>query len=587
MTFGMIRVRNLALLAALMLGVVATAQAERPATARLLPEKTLAYLRIVDVPDGVAKFKETALGRIGSDEEVAPLVSKAYAAVMEAWEQFEDRVGVTLNELLQIPQGEICIALVDMADARPALVIFVDVKERLPLLNRMLDKLAASNPNGEVEQTTEMIEGTKVTIFTPPRRPLKIHFFEKEGTAVFTPSEVFLRDLLKNWNQGAEPSLADNRKFNAILSKCRGAKDEQPQMLWYVDPVEIARAVSRGNSTAQTVLALLPALGVNGILGVGGSMILNSGEYDSIGHFHLLLDSPRSGVLELFALGNGEVTPEPWAPSDSASYMTLHWKFEETYRRAVKLYNGLTTEGAFEREAQERIAAPLGLDFEKDLLPAFDGRITFLTWIEKPARINSGSNLLGLKLVDPEAFAKTLDKVIEKFADRLEKTAFGGVTYWRVKVPEQGERPQNIRTPTPVVAILGDYLIASDSEELLHHAIACRSDPALGLASQLDFKLIMGKIKRSQGGDAPSAINFSRPEEGLRLFYDLAVADSTRQALERQAENNRFFKSLDTAMKDHPLPPFAVIAKYLAPSGGLITNDETGIHWMTFSLRRK
>jgi hypothetical protein len=392
--------------------------------------------------------------------------------------------------------------------------------------------------------------------------------------------------LLKNWNQGAEPSLADNRKFNAILSKCRGAKDESPQMMWYTDPVEIARAVTRGNSTAQTVLAILPALGVNGIQGVGGSVILGSGEYDSIGHFHLLLDSPRSGVLELFALGNGDVTPEPWAPSDAASYMTLHWKLQETYRHAVKLYNGLTTDGAFEREAQERIGAPLGLDFEKELLPAFEGRITFLTWIEKPARINSGSNLLGLKLVDPDAFSKTLDKVVEKFAERLEKTAFGGVTYWRIKVPET-ERPQNLRAPTPIVSILGDYLLVGDSEELLQHAIACRADPSLGLASQLDFKLIMSKVKRSPGGEAPSAINFSRPEEGLKLFYDLAIADTTRQALERRAEGNRFFKSLDTAMKDHPLPPFAVIAKYLAPTGGLITDDETGIHWMTFSLRRK
>lgn len=585
MAFRLLCTRLVCSLIAVLL--VSQAWAERPATARLLPEKTLAYLRVADVPTSVEKFKETAIGRIGADEEIAPLVSKAYAAVVEAWEQFEDRVGISLNELLQIPQGEICVALVDLGDGPPALVAFVDVKERLPLLNRMLEKLASSNPNGEIERTTETIEGAKVTIFTPPRGRLKVHFFEKDGAAVFTPSEPLLRDLLKNWEQGAPESLADSHKFNAILSKCRGAKDEQPGLVWYADPVEIARVLSRGNAAAQTALALVPALGVNGILGVGGSTIFGSGEYDSISHFHLLLASPRNGVLELFALGHGDVTPEPWAPSDSASYMTLHWKLQDTYRRAAKLYNNLTSDGAFEREAQERLGVPLGLDFEKDLLPAFEGRITFLTWMEKPARLNSGSNLLGLKLVDPDAFAKTLDKVIEKFAERLEKTAFGGVTYWRLRIPEGENRPQNLRTPTPFVAIVGDYLLAGDSEELLHHAIACRADPALGLASQLDFKLIMGKIKRSTGGEAPSAINFSRPEEGLKLFYDLAIAESTRKMLERQAESNRFFKSLDTAMKDHPLPPFAVIAKYLAPTGGLITDDETGIHWMTFSLRRK
>jgi hypothetical protein len=70
-------------------------------------------------------------------------------------------------------------------------------------------------------------------------------------------------------------------------------------------------------------------------------------------------------------------------------------------------------------------------------------------------------------------------------------------------------------------------------------------------------------------------------------MYDIAAADTTRDRLASQSENNKFFRGLEKTMKDNPLPPFSVLAKYLAPGGGMVTSDETGFHWTTFTLRRK
>lgn len=38
-------------------------------------------------------------------------------------------------------------------------------------------------------------------------------------------------------------------------------------------------------------------------------------------------------------------------------------------------------------------------------------------------------------------------------------------------------------------------------------------------------------------------------------------------------------------MKEEPLP--SAIEQYLAPQGGFMIDDKTGIHYTTFSLRRK
>jgi hypothetical protein len=70
-------------------------------------------------------------------------------------------------------------------------------------------------------------------------------------------------------------------------------------------------------------------------------------------------------------------------------------------------------------------------------------------------------------------------------------------------------------------------------------------------------------------------------------MYDLAVSENMRARWKDRGAENPFFRELDGALTTNPLPPFSVIAQYLSPRGGLATNDETGFHYMAFSLRRE
>jgi hypothetical protein len=117
--------------------------------------------------------------------------------------------------------------------------------------------------------------------------------------------------------------------------------------------------------------------------------------------------------------------------------------------------------------------------------------------------------------------------------------------------------------------------------------IITKSDPSLSLAKELDFKLIASKIKRQVDGAKPGFITFSRPEEGFKVLYEMATGDDTRKRLAEAATDNGFFGALDGALSRNELPPFAVLAQYLAPSGGMVTSDETGFHYTGFVLQRK
>ena len=561
--------------------------ADHPPAPKLLPERTLALLRVTDTPLLIERFRETSIGRIGQDEQIKPLVSQLYATAKELWTEIEDRVGLPLDQILKIPQGEIAIAFVAPPEQSPAVVVLLDVKEHLPQAKKLLERGEQFLMENGGSKALEQIEGQEVAVYTG-RDGNQVILIERDGALCLVSSKDVAKFVLTAWDGKAEKTLADNASYNSTMSRCAGAVDDPPQVTWFVDPIEGIRTVARGGPGA-TFLALIPVLGLDGVKGVGGSMTFATGEFDQVQHFHILLENPRSGVLEMIAMSSGDTTPEAWVPADVVSYTTLHWELDKTFDVAANLYNSLMNEGAFQGEIQTRVSDRIGVDFEKEILPALDGRVTLVQWVEKPVRINSITTLVGFKLKDPAAFKPTMDKVLEKFAENVEKSSFGGTTYWSIKVPQQpmNERGPMLRQPTPCVALLGDYLFLTDSEAALQEAVKTQSRPSSSLANELDYKLIASKISRQQGGDAPGMVQFSRPEEGLRFWYDLATSDNAKQRLERGAENNRYLKSVDQALKDNPLPPFAVLAKYMAPGGGMMVNDETGVHYSSFTLRRK
>jgi hypothetical protein len=593
---SLLRFCCLGLTAAVLL-LAPAARAERPTAPKLLPEKTLAYFRVTDTPLLVERVRETALGRMVQDEQVRPLVSQLYASVQNAWKNIEDRVGLPLDELLRIPQGEICVGFVAPPERPPGLVVLLDVKAQGPAFQKLLAKGEDLLRENGGMKGSEKIAGVEVDSYTGPDGNT-VFLVDHEGTIVLASSKDVMEHTLKAWTGNVERTLADNSSFNSIMSRCAGAVDDPPQITYFVDPIEIVRTVARG-SVAATGLALIPVLGLDGVKGVGGSLTFASGEFDDVQHLHVLLDNPRAGVVQLLAMKPGDITPEPWVPGDVITYNTLNWDFKLTFDKAAGLYNSLTNEGEFQAEVQRRISERMGIDFEKDVLPQLDGRVTFYQWVEKPVRFNSITTFVGLKLKDPQMFDETLQKVLERFADNLEKKSYAGTFYWTIKLPDrardrlrgapddpnQPDRPA-LREPDPCVALLDDYLVITDSSAALQAAIAARNDPTRQLANELDYKLIASKIKRQVGGEAPGFVQFARAEQGMRFWYDLASAEDTKRQLARGAENNPFFRDVDQALKDNPLPPFSVLAKYLAPGGGMMVNDETGFHYMSFTLRR-
>lgn len=127
----------------------------------------------------------------------------------------------------------------------------------------------------------------------------------------------------------------------------------------------------------------------------------------------------------------------------------------------------------------------------------------------------------------------------------------------------------------------------SDSYQAIEEVIKMNSSGDGLLSESIEFKLVKDRIKAQLKNSEMSILAYQRPEEGMRLMYDLATDPQNIDNLEQFAQNNPFLTALVTAVRSKKLPPFEVIAKYLAPGGAFVVDEETGLHYTGFSMRRE
>ncbi|MFP6750872.1 MAG: hypothetical protein VB855_04305, partial [Pirellulaceae bacterium] len=155
---------------------------------------------------------------------------------------------------------------------------------------------------------------------------------------------------------------------------------------------------------------------------------------------------------------------------------------------------------------------------------------------------------------------------------------------------QEGQEPPTtpfgqLRNPTPCFGIVGDYLLASDSEKFFQHAIDTHVRGDNLLSDSDDFKLVTLNIRDQLKDSKPAMISFSQPQESFKLIFDLVDSDDTRNFLSDNAEQGAFLGILNRIMSDNDLPDLDELTGHLTPSGAVMIDTETGIHLISFTLK--
>jgi hypothetical protein len=321
-------------------------------------------------------------------------------------------------------------------------------------------------------------------------------------------------------------------------------------------------------------------------------MIIAPNEFDSIIHGHVLLNPNRQGIMRVLRPKSGSTEPEAWVSDQVVSYTTINWDFTKTFNAAQEITDTFAGEGTFERNVIAPGNKNLGIDVRKDILDVLDDRFTLVQTIIPPKKINSQANIYSVHIKDASRVkTEILPKLYEKFKDLgpgVKSKLVGDVNVYYVEIPSDPDRGNpNVRLPQPAMCVLGKELIASDSLKAIEDAIAFYNGGDGPLSDSIEFKLVRDRIKAQTKNADMSILAYQRPEEGMRLMYDLATDPDNIDSMEQLSENNPLFQAIVVALKGKKLPPFEVIAKYLAPGGAFVIDEETGLHYTGFSMRRE
>jgi hypothetical protein len=582
---------RLALTGCLGLAVVSapstTARAADPE--KSLPDSTLFLFKVKNVAELRDSFKQTGFGQLLADPALKPLKDDAIAKVGEASKEVKAKLGVTVGELLSLPQGAATVAVIGKTDPKSpvALLISADAGQNAAKMTEVMAKSTEQAKQADAKVGTESFKGLTLHIIQPPKdgdKPNPPLIWTNAGSVFHIATDLdALKDVLSHAD-GRSDSLASVEAF----AKTKAKLGDSP-VAWFLDInktvkllVKLGQAAQGGGGGGgggQNLEAILQITGINGLKAASGSFAFNTGAYDSVSKIYFLAPAPSQGVLKLFMMPPTNLRPEPWVPANVASYASLSWDLDAAYNALNDLVNQF--QPGMLQVLQQGLVGPNGgepLDLQKDIFGPLGNRLTMITDFKKPIKEDSQRFLFGVSVTDPKKFQASLNKIIEIAGGAPAKRDFQGTTIYDFKLPEMpnaGAGDNNpLKNGTASLALAKDTLFVASEPSLLESVLRGGGNT---LADNPDFQAIA-----KQAPAKSSSITYAKSDEAARATYD-SIKNGD---FEKQFKANPTAPDLSKMFDKSKLPDFSVFAKYLSASGGYGLMEDDGVTFTNFTLRK-
>ena len=604
---------------------------ERPDTQELLPETTVGLLKIRNFSALAEKMNDSSIGQMLQAGSVAPLVDSLYDNAEKQYEEASGDVDLSLEEIRSLPSGEITLAII--APRREGLhyVVMMETEEDNEAVDKALgwyrDVMESSlEEGGDTDADAELkTEKNKfgVDIETMLVSGTRVYTCQHRGLLIACTSEDELEDMFVRWS-GKEVdkvrALSENRKFITIAKRCAVSDDTLPDVRFFVDPISLFKASSRGDVAANVTIALLPTLGVDGVLARGGNVYVDHDQYEGIAHGHLLLASPREGLLNALAMKPDSYEPEPWVPVEIGKYVTTSWDVPQMLS-SIKEISDKVMEGNYDEffdSIQEQIEENgSDVNLQDDLIAHLTGRFSFVRPILSGDQLNGIGNVASVGISDVEKVEQSLSDIFgtDDLSQWWAEREYGAVKYWtkseksiqyqqdrvqarldrRKKRAEKrgeelapfGPRPE-VRKKLPTFGVIGEHFVYSDSEEFFQNAVDAFNGDKPRLSDDEDFLERAATMTKMLKSDLPAAVFYSDDRREVEFYLKALTNENMMEVLDASLENNEsgFYADLKASIDENGFPEAEDIAQYLSTSGGFITTDDSGYHFLFFQQKQ-
>ncbi|MFI5454914.1 MAG: DUF3352 domain-containing protein [Isosphaerales bacterium] len=572
---------------------------------RILPDTTIFLFKLNDVKSFRETFRNSQYGQLWNDPSLKDFKDELALKLEDATKGLKEKIGVSLKELFELPQGALAIAAVGRDDPNlpVAGAILADTGENE---KKMLDILGRTTKEAEAsgaKTSTESFNGLTLHVVRFPQKEQEKEKDEKEkekekptpppplawtnaGSLFFIASDVDLIKDLATHREGRDNSLAATEPFAKTQAKTESSR---AQAIWYLNVNKLVKvlidASAKANAAqAQQIEFYVKEMGIDGLKSVGGCFTLAAGNYDSLSKTFFLAPKPVAGLLKIFSFPPLALRPESWVPATVATYQTLSFDLDNVYTGINDLVNKF--QPGMINVIEQQLVGPGGgqpLNFQKDVFGPLGDRITLISDFKKPVKEDSQRMLLAIALEDTKAFQNTLTQLFQIAGAAPEKREFQGTTIYdlAVNLPNQAPgNPQGLKGPISL-AVAKDTLFMTTDTTLLEQVLR-PGNPTL--ADSTSYQTVAKEFPEKSSG-----LSYIRPDESARLTYDLIKSGQFEKAIQQgmaAAPGAKDLPSLKKMIPTEKLPDFSVFVKYLSLGGSFSMMDDDGFTLTGFTLRR-
>ena len=619
--------------AAFLLMTVPALAAETPAASEtLLPPSTKGFFSITDVQELTDRWNRTQVGQLMQDPVMEPFAKDLRRQLEDRWSGFRDKLGLTLDDLKDVPGGETALAVIQPGPDQTAVAILVDVTDHHEQAEELLEKVAKNLAKQKAKRTETTVAGTPVIQFDLPKddgpQRQAVYFLKDDLLGASDNLEV-LEGILQRRSGTGGKSLADSPAFKAVISRCQTdlGEDATPQVRWFVEPLgyaEVLRAAvpERDRRKGKTMLDIVKNQGFAAMQGIGGFLDLAVDRYELLHRTAAYAPKPYEKSMKMLVFPNGsEFAPQSWVPRDVATYSTGYVDVLNVFDNLGSLFDevfGEGEEGVWEDvlESLKKDKKGPRIDLRSELFAHLDNRLTVITDYQLPITPTSERLLFALQTKDEQKAAAGLEKTL-KNDKGVRKRVFEEHVIWET-IPKEKPTVPTISLevpplgPEPEEDQDDEGGAGNDEPQLFPNLSMTVANGHLMIASHLDFLIkVLRKIEKREtlgrsidymivdatledsGAGKNCARTFSRTDEEYRPTYELI-----RQGKMPESETmlGRVLNTLFGAGKKGvarkqqidgtQLPDFEFVRRYLGPAGMFGTSEETGWFFKGCILRK-
>lgn len=544
-----------------------------PPSETIFPATTRGWVSISHGPEFRRRFDRTQYGLLLKDPAMKPFIESVRKQLESSNSGRLGRLGLTLDDLLEVSGGEYAIGAVESPSGTLATVVLVDVTghdvEARGLVERMNQRMAEQKgtkvaANGGAALTVYQLPATENSGRTGDQR---VAFALTGKTLLVGDDPALVAQIAGTLGQGRGDCVGALPSFAAVMGRCQSQVPATTAAVrWFVDPLPFAKAYQATNPPREKrkgpdYVAILGRQGFHAFKGVGGAVVFDDGGH-AMRHHTLVYAPPLPGrqpfAADRFDLAArmlqfpdvDAVAPQPWVPRDVSGWTSLHFDIGNAFTTVESLVDDIVGEkGVYDDVIASVKEDPDGpqIDLQKDLVACLGNRVTLITDHTMPIGTDSERMVIAVEAVDPTRVAATVAKSMSIDPDRAKIDVQGNVAWelidrsmaipqLEVELPggpvahvghdddaqrrrgKLREREEKL-LPHAVVTVANGHLFVASHRDILERVLATKGDIE-SLGSAADYILVATELNRLLPGKA-STRSFTREEEAIRPAFEM------------------------------------------------------------------